>query len=110
MRGLKVNNNGYSELYNKLELRGGVMTCEMSVLRDIHGAGKLGINVVEKISEELGQRGISHFPRYLPLNQNDKVRLFKRRSPLGELIAAVIAIDERSDDKLRDIAKVLPQK
>jgi hypothetical protein len=94
----------YPELSAELDRRTGVMTVEMALLRDVHGAGKLGVNVVANISEALDNLRVSHWPEQLPLNQWEKVRLYKRGSAVGDLIAAVSALDERNDDVLRKIA------
>lgn len=95
----------YDELAQVIESRHGVMTCLMQELRDAHGAGKLGVNVVANISDALEHRGLGHFPDPLPVNQWEKARIYRRGTPVGDVIRAVLAVDdEKSDDVLRSIA------
>lgn len=94
----------YPELSSELDSKNGVMTLTMGVLRDLHGAGKLGVNVVTNISERLDEFGISHWPAQLPVNQWESVRLYKRRSTIGELISAILSCDEKNDEILRGLA------
>jgi len=95
----------YDDLIEIIDAGQGVTTCLMQELRNAHGAGKLGVNVVANISEALDHRGLSHFPNPLPANQLDKARIFKRGTPVGEVIRAVLTVDDtKSDDVLRNIA------
>lgn len=95
----------YDQLAEEVAQSGDVLTLTMARLRDIHGAGKLGVNVITNISAELSRRGLDHYPSTLLLNQHDKVRLFRRGTPVAEVIRAVTVVDDADgDEKLRDIA------
>jgi hypothetical protein len=97
--------SSYDELIDWLGENDGVITCQMGSLRDAHGAGKLGINVVANIKEELEGRGLGHIPSELPQNQYAAVRVYKKSSPVGKIIDAVGTIDDRSDKFLRSMSK-----
>jgi hypothetical protein len=94
----------YAELIELVDENDGIITCEMWQLRDAHGAGKLGVNVVANISEELAQRGLAHLPKELPQNQNEKARVYRRGSTVGKIIRAARVVDEGADDFLRKIS------
>jgi hypothetical protein len=51
---MKISN--YEQLAEAVEKNRGVLTFQMGKLRDIHGAGKLGVNVIENIHDELDKR------------------------------------------------------
>lgn len=99
-----MNIETYEDLSNAVDEGGGVVTVSMGILRDIHGAGKLGINVCTSISEKLAGYGLGHLPETLSSNQLDNARIFKVGSAIGDLIKAVTSIDGQSDEKLRDLA------
>jgi hypothetical protein len=97
--------NNYDELIEWLDENDGVITCEMGSLRDAHGAGKLGVNVVTNIKEELEGRGLGYIPRELSQSQTDLVRVYKKSSSVGKIIDAVNNVDDRSDKFLRSLSK-----
>lgn len=71
----------------------------------MHSAGKRGVNVVANIREALDHRELSHFPDPLPVNQWEKARIYKRGTPVGNVIRAALTVDgAKSDDVLRNIA------
>ena len=80
----------------------GVLTVEMGRLRDAHKAGKLGVNVVAGISEELASRGLSHYPKSLPLNQWESARIYRNGTPIAKIVHAVLEVGVDSDVVLRD--------
>ena len=75
----------------------------MGTLRDIHGAGKLGIHVVRNISEELERHGLGHFPEELPQEQWKRARIYKLGTAVAKVIRAATSTDEKSDAVLRNI-------
>ena len=97
--------SNYDQLVEVVKQHRGVITCKMGKLRDAHGAGKLGVNVVENIHDELDKRGLSHIPKDLPLSQFDSVRIYSRASRVGKLIHAALDVDnDRSEQILLGIA------
>lgn len=94
----------YDDVERAVAANGGVKTFEMWELRDVHGADRLGKHVVSAISANLADAGLMHYPEDLPLSQLEKVRLFKRSSPVGRLMAAMNTLDRDSDNTLRELA------
>lgn len=94
--------NDYDELRQLVIDNGGVLTLDMKVLRDIHGAGKLGVNVRANISKELRGRGLGHYPAELPQYYWDPARVYLMGSPAGDLIEAVLAPSPERDDLIRE--------
>lgn len=82
---------------------GGILTVEMSSLRDAYGAGKLGVNVVAAISEELSSYGVRHWPQSLPAKQWESVRLYKAGSPLSKIIELLDNYEDGVDERLIEI-------
>jgi len=90
----------WDEVKKRVEEAGGVLTTTMDVLRDADGAGKLGVHIRASISRNLAGMGIGHVPAELPANQRDQVRLYKRGTPVGELIECALNPGEDNDRKL----------
>jgi hypothetical protein len=93
----------YDDLAKAVRDAGNVLSCDMGTLRDIHGAGKLGIHVVRNISEELENHGLGHYPEELPQDQWKNARIYKLGTTVAKVIRAVVSPDEKSDKVLRDI-------
>lgn len=85
-----------------IENNGSVLTVSMETLRNAHGAAKLGVHVRTEISSHLAGMGIGHVPRTLPTYQHEPVRLYKRGTPVGDLIETVLTPGEQSDKQLVD--------
>jgi hypothetical protein len=96
--------NTYADLAEQTAARGGVLNVEMMKLRDIHGAGKLGVHVAQNISDRLNSLGMGHFPEVLPQQQWEQVRIYIRGSAVGKLIEAALTINSSSNRTLRDAA------
>jgi len=79
----------------------GTLSLSMALVRDAHGAGRLGVTVRQNISNALDGRGIGHYPPELPDNQNEWVRLTQKGTALAELVYAVLDPNESNDDVLR---------
>lgn len=94
----------YDKLAKEIEANGNIMTVEMGRLRDCHGAGKLGVNVVSNIQEELDARGIGHYPVELGYNQWEKAKLFKKGTAVANLVGSVLKLDDESNAYLRSVS------
>lgn len=94
----------YDDLADWLSGNGDLATVRMQLLRDIHGAGKLGAIVRQHISDALHHVGIAHVPETLPSNHGDLVRIYSRDAAVGTLIRAVHELGPRADAALRDVA------
>lgn len=90
----------WDELKKLVEQNGNVLTVTMEQLRDAAGAGKLGVHVRAEVSRTLAGMGLGHIPQELPSYQHELVRLYKQGTPVGELIATVLAPGQQNDDKL----------
>ncbi len=98
----------FEELRESVERRGGVHRISMGDLRDINGAGKLGIHVVTQIRRSVSRAGLSillpagstDVPRY----QEEDVVIYVTQSKVGEIIEAVHAADASAVKVLRDLA------
>jgi hypothetical protein len=98
----------FEELRELVDRRGGIHRISMGDLRDINGAGKLGIHVVTQIKRSLSRAGLSillpagqaDMPRY----QEEYVVIYLTQSKVGEVIEAVHEADFSAVKLLRDLA------
>ncbi len=86
----------------KVEANDNVCTVIMSELRDATGKDKLGVHVRTEISKTLAGMGLGHIPQELPSYQHESVRLYKRGTPVGDLIEIVMIPGESNDLKLKE--------
>ena len=98
-----MNLEDYDQLRQLIVENGGVLTLEMGTLRDLHGAGKLGVNVRANISKELRSRGLGHYPGDLPAYYWDAARVYLMGSPAGDLIEAVLTPSADRDEAIREV-------
>lgn len=99
-----INFDSYKELGDLVEGNGGVLTIRMEQLRDVHGAGKLGVHIRAGISDNLRQHGLGHHPPDLPNYQWDEVRIYKQGTAVGRLIEAVLSVSANNDEVIREMA------
>lgn len=78
----------YDELAEDVKAHNGICSYTMSVLRDVHGAGKLGTTVIQNIGRELTSRGLGHCGP-LKLNQWEKVKIYDKSYTIGKIIEAL---------------------
>lgn len=90
------------EIKEEVENNGNVLTVTMERLRNAHGSAKLGVHVRTEISSQLAGLGLGHVPKSLPTYYHEQVRLYKRGTPVGDLIETVLASGEQNDKKLVD--------
>ncbi|MEU4599927.1 hypothetical protein [Nocardia sp. NPDC023988] len=100
--------NEYYETFDEfgadIDDAGGVLLTTMGVLRDVHGADKLGVHIRRAIKDQLRSRGIGTLPEELPTYQHEAVRLFRLGSPIEAVITAVLHPSENGDETLRRTA------
>lgn len=92
----------YEQLAEQVDLNGGVMTATMGQLRDVHGAGKLGSYVVSAIHEQLDSLGLGHAPVEMPRDQWERVLVYRKRTPVGRVVQAVVSVTKESDSILKE--------
>ena len=93
-----------AELRQEIEANGNVKTMPMAVLRDVHGAKKLGVHVRTNISKALRGAGLAHMPDPLPDYQEQLVRVYKQGTAVADLIDAAANPSAEHDDELRQVA------
>jgi hypothetical protein len=93
----------YDDVEEAVDQAGGVKSFYMHTLRDVHGAGKLGIHIVSGISSELDSRGLAHFPQNLPTEQWEMAKIYRKNGTVGKLMAAVLSVDEKSNSVIRQL-------
>lgn len=95
----------YDDLRDQVTDSGGLLVTTMEVLRDVHGAGKLGVHVRKAIDGKLAAHGLGHLPGgELPTYQHEEVRLFRLGTPIADTISAVLYPSEGGDQVLRQSA------
>lgn len=95
---------GYNDLRASVEGDGGLLTTTMETLKDIQGAGRLGVNVREAISKALASHGLGHLPAELPANQWEEVRLYRLGTLLSDVVDAVAKPSAKGDEVLRTVS------
>jgi hypothetical protein len=90
----------WTEIKERVEKNGNVLTLTMEELRDACGAAKLGVHVRAEISSTLAGMGLGHIPQELPTYQHELVRLYKNGTPVGDLIVTVLTPGQQNDGKL----------
>lgn len=94
----------YEDMRTQVAANGGLLVTTMEALRDVHGAGKLGIHVRKAIHDALLAQGLGHLPAELPTYQHEEVRLFRLGTPIADTISAVLHPSEAGDQVLRQSA------
>lgn len=79
----------YDDLVSYVRDNEDLVCIEMGALRDAHGAGKLGTNVVYNIKQRLESFGLDSFPNELPTDQWKMVMIFRKSSTASDIINAV---------------------
>ena len=92
----------WEEIKKAVEDNGNVKTFTMGQLRDAQGVDRLGVNVLTAISSKLAGMGLGHVPEELPGYQDNLVRVFKRGTPVGDVITTVLTPGSQNDSKLVD--------
>ncbi|POR73592.1 hypothetical protein BKM30_26335 [Pseudomonas syringae pv. syringae] len=97
-----IHMESWDSIKARVEGSQGILTVNMIELRDAAGKEKIGPHVKTEITRILVGMGLGHIPTELPNYQNESVRLYKRGSPLGDLIEMVITPSESNDIKLKE--------
>jgi len=93
----------YDDLLNDVKMHNGIRAYAMYVLRDVHGAGKLGTTVIQNISKELSLKGLGHYGP-LKLNQWEKVKLYDKGAMMGKIIEALEDDSSQSEHFLQQVS------
>ncbi|NEQ97653.1 MAG: hypothetical protein F6K30_13195 [Cyanothece sp. SIO2G6] len=92
----------WQQIKEAVESNGNVHTVSMHELRDAAKKDKLGVHIRAEISKTLAGMGLGHLPQDLPSYQHQQVRLYKRGTPVGDLIELVLAPGEQNDRRLKE--------
>jgi capsular polysaccharide biosynthesis protein len=95
--------NSFDDLAELVEEEGAIATIRMETLRIINGSERLGSTVVDKISEELDDASLGHYPETLPTNKNKIVLVFAKSTNLAKLLRILNDIQEDSDEEIHHI-------
>jgi hypothetical protein len=95
----------FEELAERIEEEGGMATIRMETLRTLNDSERLGVNVVDTISEKLSDEGISHQPESLPTDKNRIVLLYQNRTVLAKVLKHLSDIQPDSDVKIRKLTE-----
>jgi hypothetical protein len=99
-------NSDIDELIDDLESES-IQVVTLLRLREIFGYKRLGNRVLVDISKELTNRGLGYFPREI-LDANDQprqweeLRIFRKQSPVGKLVTAVLEPSHENDLFLKE--------
>jgi hypothetical protein len=95
----------FDEVRKAVEANDNLLVVQMIELREAHGASKLGVHVRREIADQLAGAGLGCFPE--PENvgyQEENVRVFRRGTPIADVIDAVLRPSDFGDDRLREAA------
>ncbi|MDO5878268.1 MULTISPECIES: hypothetical protein [Paenarthrobacter] len=99
-------NSSIDELVQDLESEP-IQVVTLLRLREIFGYKRLGNRVLVDISKELANRGLGYFPReILDANEQprqwEELRIFRKQSPVGKLVTAVLEPSHENDLFLKE--------
>ncbi len=95
----------FDEIRKAVEANDNLLVVPMYELREAHGAAKLGVHVRREIGEKLAAAGLGCFPDPEDVTyQEDEVRVFRRGTPIADLVDAVMRPSDFGDDRLREAA------
>lgn len=88
---------------------GGLLKVNLGQLREALDFKRLGVRVLSQIADALDDRGLGYFPEWvLDANETprygDEVRVFVKKSPIGELVSAVLNPTDDGDERLTETA------
>ena len=92
----------FQSIRAELDNKGGVLSLSMEQLRDAYDVMRLGVQVRQGIHDKLESMGIGHYPKELPVYQDNWVRLYTLGSPFANMLKDLEDISEEADQRLRD--------
>lgn len=99
-------NSGIEVLASELDDEG-IQVVNLLRLREVFGYKRLGNRVLWDIAQELTNHGLGYFPKEI-LDANDQprqweeLRIFRKQSPVGKLIGAVLEPSYENDVFLKE--------
>lgn len=95
-----TNFKSLSELQGAVKTAGGVLTVQVSAVRNAFGAQRLGAQVRASISANLKVLGLSHTPQEIPDRQTKAIRIYEEGSLVGRVIEAAMQPGPQEDEVL----------
>ena len=101
------NYKNMSDIAGAVDENGDLLAVSLGDLREALGFKRLGVRVLSEIANELRGAGLGYFPTDI-LEDNevprygDWVRVYTKRTQLGQLIESVIDPTDNGDERLRD--------
>jgi methyl coenzyme M reductase beta subunit len=97
-----INDNvdSYAKLTDELLKNSNLATIRMMTLRKVHGAERLGANVVSGIQDSLSEHGIGHEPAELPNNQHAIILIYRNGTTIDKIIKHIRDIKENTDTQI----------
>src|SRR4051812_37282698 len=95
----------FDDIRTAVEANGNLLVLSMYELREAYGAAKLGVHVRREIGEKLAAAGLGCFPDPEDVTyQENKVRVFRRGTPIADVVDAIMNPSEFGDERLRESA------
>ncbi len=95
----------YEALAERVDDEGGIATIRMETLRTINDSERLGVHVVDAISNELADVGLGHYPESLPTSKSKVVLLYLSKTVLAKVLKHLSDIQEDSDVKIHQLTE-----
>jgi len=88
---------------------GDLLVTSLGELREALDYNRLGVRVLQEIGRKLEGEGLGYFPEWvIDENSNprygDEVRVYKRGTPIGDIVDAVLRPSNAGDERLRQEA------
>lgn len=96
----------FAAIEREVREAGDLAIIEMWRIREAGGWAKLGVNVIQALSNDLDEAGMGTLPpdEPLPLDGGMPVRVYRQRSNVGQIVDAVTRPTGRGDEALRRMA------
>jgi hypothetical protein len=77
------------ELNNKVVSNGNVIMLQLKDLKKIAGCERFSFNIVKKLSNELVEHDLMHYPFVLPTHEKEWVAIYKVNQPTKDIINTI---------------------
>lgn len=103
---MTIKANPMQTLVERVETEDNLTVATLGELREALGYGRLGVGVLVQISKALYGVGLGYYPTWVlddnPVpRQGDAVRVFRKGTPVGDVIEAVLHPTIAGDQRLR---------
>lgn len=88
--------------------QGDLAEIKLGDIRDACGWGRLKVHVLEKVKEQLDKHDLVPLTR-LRQNQQQRVWLYRRGTPMGQLLESTRLLSEAGIESLRSVPNSVPR-